>query len=173
MLELVNKTFQLDADLMTYPQFKRIWERDTTEQKEEAYAYISFIFHFYNPKSAFYAYPETTRKEEIIARLFPEHMKTVGSLINDDEDMIKAATIYVDHLQLSPYRSVIDTAKQALQSMSITIKDQDTPIDQKLNYINKITRGMEELKKAEKLCDEDEINSRVKGRRVVRDRERV
>lgn len=172
MLELVNKTFQLDSDLMTYPQFRRLWERDTTEDKCEAYAYISFIFNFNNPKSPFYAYPEMTRKEEIIQRLFPEHMKKVGSTMYDDRDLLQANDIYVEHLQLSPYRSVIDTAKQALQSMSIEIKKTDNPIDQKLNYINKITRGMEELKKAEKLCDEDEINSRVKGRRVVRDRER-
>lgn len=173
MLELVNKSFQLDPDLMTYPCFRKIWERDTTEDKLEAFAYLAFIFHFNNPKSPYYAYSEAKRKDEIILRLFPEHMKTEDLKLNmnNDADLVNASNIYLEDLQLSPYRSVIDSAKQALEMLSSQFKDANITVDQKLGNIAKITRGMEELKKAEKLCDDDEINSRVKGRRIIKKRE--
>ena len=172
MFELINGQFQLDSDLMAFAVMRHIWERDPTNNHEEAFAYLSFIFHFYNPKSTYYAYPEDTRRGEIISREFPERMRNMDNAMATDTELIEAGAFYLEHLQLSPYRSVIDTAKQALQSMSITIKNTDQPMDTRLSFIKKITMGMEELKKAEKFCNEDEINSKVKGSRIVKDRER-
>lgn len=171
ILDLVNKQFKLNYDLMNYPSFRKIWNRDETPNKDEAYAYIAFIFFYNNPKSPYYAYSEDERKYRIVESIWPEEMIPLLAGINEDKDFMDANYIYLEGLDLSPYRSVIDIAKQALESLARQMKSQSIPIDQKLNNIKKINQGIEELKKAEKLSEEDEINSRVKGQRKIKKRE--
>ena len=171
MLDLVNKQFKFSNDLMHYPCFRHLWNRDESENKEEAYAYAAFIFFFNNPKSPYYAYSEDQRKYEIVKVIWPEHMVPLLADIQDDVIFVECNNTYLDGLNLSPYRAVVDIAKQALETLAREMKDKAIPIDQKLDNIRKINRGIEELKKAEKLSEEDEINSRVKGQRRIKKRE--
>lgn len=171
ILELVNRNFKLRADLMNYPQFRKLWDRDTTEDKSEAYAYIAAIFFYNHPKSPYYAYPEDQRMYEIAANIFPEDMVPLVGILHEDAVFVAANNIYVEDLMLSPYRAVIDVAKQALRTLSKEMGDKAIPMQNKLDNIKKINQGIEELKKSEKLAEEDEINSRVKGSRVIKRRE--
>ena len=99
MFELINGQFQLDSDLMAFAVMRRIWERDTTENHEEAFAYLSFIFHYYNPKSTYYAYPEDTRRGEIISREFPERMRDMDNTMVADTELAEAGAE-----QLKPFQ---------------------------------------------------------------------
>ena len=171
ILQLINKEFRLNEDLMNYPQFRTLWERDQTEDKAEAYAYIGLIFMFNNPTSSYYAYSETKRIDEIIARTFPDHMKSIKPELANDAIFQAANQIYLEDLQLSPYRMTIDSAKEVLESLSARNRNAETSTDEKLKNIPKIIEGMKMLKEAEKLCEEDEINSRVKGNRKIKKRE--
>lgn len=170
MLELIHNRVVIDPDLMTIPQFKIIWDRDETTTKEEAYAYISFIFNYYNPRSPFFNYIESERKKQIVNQIFPEHMKDV-ELFND-KAFVQASEIYNKMLGLSPMRNVLEVCKMALHEISATLKDAQTDVTVKLNQMSKLTKAFEEYKRAEKLISEDELNSKIKGARTVRARER-
>lgn len=117
MLELVNNRFELDPDLMLYPEFKRLWDRDPTENKREAFAYLSYIFNANNPKSPYHRnYVGEIRRKRIIEEIFPRDMQTVK--IKDDKDVIAAEAIYVEMLRLSPLRHVLELAKSVINDIS-------------------------------------------------------
>lgn len=117
MLELVNNRFELDPDLMLYPEFKRLWDRDPTENKREAFAYLSYVFNANNPKSSYHKnYVGEVRKKRIIEEIFPPDMQTIK--IKDDKDVIAAEAIYVEMLRLSPLRHVLELAKSVINDIS-------------------------------------------------------
>lgn len=172
MFELINGKVQIDPDLMAYPQFKAIWERDNTPDKTEAYAYFSYMFHYYDPKSPIHkGYPESVRREKVIEAVFPEHMK--DAKIYDDKEFIQACNIFREQLNLSSLRGILDFAKQTIYDISTSLKSQKTKTGTKLNDLGKLNKAISEIKETEKLIYEDEKDSRVKGSRVVKDRERA
>jgi hypothetical protein len=172
ILQLVNKQFVLNEDLMNYACFRRLWNRDPEdENRTEAYALIAFIFFFNNPKSPFYSYSEHERGYWIINEHFPPELLEAYPTLHEDADFVEANNIYLHDLNLSPYRAVIDACKQMLESYTRQMKDKNIPLSEKLDIIKKVNQGIEELKKAEKLTAEDEINSRVKGSRKIKKRE--
>lgn len=170
MLDLDNGKVVLEADLFTISAFRIIWERDKTPNKEEAIAFISYIFHFYNPRSPYFNYTEALREPAIIEREFPDHLKSY--VIAADSDLKDAAYRYRELLNLSPYRAVIEMAKNALQEIGETLKSAKSKATTKLAQLPKLTNALNELKKAEAMVSKDEINSNVKGERIVKSRER-
>lgn len=171
MFSLVNGKVQLDPDLMAFPQFKAIWDRDTTEDKREAFAYFSYMFHFHDPKSPLHkGYPESVRREKVIEKVFTDEMK--DAKLYDDKDFIQACALFKESLNLSTMRGVLDFAKQTLYDIQLSLGSQKTKPGTKLNSLKKLNEIMEEISRTEKLIEADELNSRVKGGRPIKDRER-
>src|SRR5690606_23842256 len=161
MFDLINGKVQIDPDLMSYPQFKRIWDRDLNEDKHEAFAYFSYMFHYYNPKSPIHkGYPESVRREKVIEHIFPESMKNVK--LYEDKDFIQACEIFRTSLNLSSLRGTLDFAKQIIYDLQKSLLSQKTKTGTKLNDLIKLNKVLEEITKTEKLIEEDEKNSRVK-----------
>lgn len=172
MFDLVNGQVQLDADLMAYPQFKAIWERDTTPEKTEAFAYFSYMFHFYDPKSPIHkGHPESVRREKVIEKVFPEYMKEAK--LYDDKEFIQACNLFKEQLNLSSMRGVLDFAKQALFEIQQSLSSQKTKPGTKLNNLKNLNNIIEEISRTEKLIEADEKDGRVKGGRHIKARERA
>lgn len=170
MLELINNQFVLDPDLMVYPEFHALWDRDASDDKHEAFTYISYIFNNNNPKSPYYKnYVGSVRSDAIVADIFPEDMKDCK--LYDDRELIKAEEVYRKLLSLSPLRNVLEVSKQVINEISVKLMSTRTARGQKLIELGKLNRAIEEYKKAEKAVNEDEINN-VRGDRHIRERER-
>lgn len=171
MFDLVNGKVEIDPDLMAYPQFKNIWERDISEDKHEAFAYFSYMFHFYDPKSSMYkGYPESVRREKVIESVFPDHMK--AAKLYDDKDFVQACNIFKEHLNLSSLRGTLDFAKQIVFDIQTSLRSQKTKTGTKLNDLIKLNKVLEEINRTEELLLKDEKDGRVKGQRQLKDRER-
>lgn len=172
MFSLVNGKPQLDPDLMAYPQFRNIWERDTTPDKREAWAYFSYMFHFHDPKSPLHkGYPESVRREKVIEKVFTDEMK--DAKLYNDKDFIQACVIFKESLNLSSMRGTLDFAKQIVWDIQQALLSQKTKTGTKLNDLIKLNKVLAEMKETERMIDADEKDSRVKGGRHIKDRERA
>lgn len=172
MFELINNQVVIDPDLMSYPEFRTIWERDMTPDKEESFAYYSFIFNYNNPKSIYhknYAMGNA-RRDAIIYDLFPDHMKKID--VDKDKIIAGATKIYVDGLRLSPLRNVLEISKQVIADISKKLLNGKVARDVKLSELGRLNKAIEEYKKAEKAVNDDEINN-VKGERHIKASERT
>lgn len=171
MFELINGNVEIDPDLIgAYPEFKALWDRDTTDDKHEAFAYFRYMFHFYNPKSPIHkGYPDSARRQEIIDQVFPEHMKQLE--FYNDKEFIRACNVFKEQLNLSTMRTVLDLAKQVVHDITGTLKAQKTAAGTKLNSLRRLNEALEEIERTEKLIQADEKNN-VKGKRVLKEREK-
>lgn len=93
------------------PEFKKIWNRDKTEDKSEAYAEISYIVFMYDYRSPYRDYSEDDRERKILQDCFPKKQdwvpdKTVAKAIERFREfqetansrLLKAAKIAADKL---------------------------------------------------------------------------
>lgn len=151
MLELVNGRFELDPDLMNYPPFKKIWDRDKDKDKAQAFIYISYIFNYNNPKSSYYKNHVTTvRRDRIIEELFPEEMKSVD--IDNDVDIQAASDLYVKMLRLSPLRYVLEVAKQVIDDISrkLLVSNKENAAILVEEMTQRVTEGYKRIRKKNK-----------------------
>jgi hypothetical protein len=92
--------------------------------------------------------------------------------VYDDKDFIQACNIFRESMNLSSLRGILDFAKQTIYDISLSLKSQKTKTGTKLNDLGKLNKAIAEMRETEKLITEDEKDSRVKGSRKLKDRER-
>jgi hypothetical protein len=172
MFDLINGKVEIDPDLMAYPPIRELWERDLSSEKSEAFAYLSYIFLFYNPKSSYYkGYPPSVRGIKIVEAFFPDQLKT-GEFYQD-KIFLQACKVYQESLNLSTMRGVLDFGKQTLYDIQQSLMSQKTKTGTKLNDMRKLNEALEQIARTEKLIEQDEKDKNVKGNRKLKDRERA
>ena len=131
MLDLVDNKVVLDVDILALPEFRAVWDADNSKDKSVATKWIEFIFLFAHPKSPYYNIPESIRGDKIIESAFPEAMRKTSDL-KKRKDVQTAIDAYVYYLGLSTLRQVLDVAKQSIETISVTLKNKRTSVDDKL-----------------------------------------
>lgn len=61
LLKLSSEDIEFNLDLLCIPEFKILWDKDTSVTKEQAKREISFIYFMYSPDSPYKNYTESQR----------------------------------------------------------------------------------------------------------------
>lgn len=119
--------------LLSIPEFRKIWDRDKTKDKEKALLDLAYVYYISDYKSEYIT--EGANKASAIG----------GDLYNNtlfipDEDMVKAIARY-KLLQRTPSMLVLESTRQALDSIiyffnSLRIQESDSDAVKKEKLAN-------------------------------------
>lgn len=123
-----------DANVLSLPWFKVIWEKDKTKEKEQALLDLTYIFHVVDHRSPYYQYAEEQRRESIVRDI-------MGGKYKESKEIITA----------------IDKYKEFTKTLSSDLLDSVKSMIYKLkNYYNDISFDVDgdveiEMKKADSI----------------------
>lgn len=154
--------------VVAVPELRLIWDRDSTEDKIEAMAFLGFIYFVGNPKSPFRNYEASERTEKVIEQTFPEHLQKWKSF--DDKPVLQAYDKYVKWLDLAPERALLDAAEGAIYELTNKLNSPKTK--NKEGLLSKIKTATADIKYLRELVKEEEDKRKeTKGGRVILKRE--
>lgn len=106
---------QLNPDVLAVPTFKRIWERDSSGNKERAKREISYVVFMKDYKSPYRTYPEFNgeRRKAVLEDLY----KGVGRRWNPDE-LVEEALVKYERLQETTNSRLLKKAKIAADKLA-------------------------------------------------------
>ncbi len=156
----------IDPDKLVIPEFKAIWDRDKSKDKEQAFKELTYIYMLVDFKSAYQAYPEDIRESKIIEDFIKDSKWKPDNLISD------AAKKYYA-LQETPTLRMLNSAKLAVEKLSNYFKrssPEDRSYTANLEKLGKIIESLDKLE--ERVKKEQAAENRVRGGGSVKDRER-
>lgn len=168
----IYKNNQLEVDpniVAAIPPIRRIWDRDQTETKEQAMALLSFLYLNYNPKSTFRKqYTVDECPIEIIKQTFPPSL--VKWTYQQDKTFQEAVKFYIEYLDLSPERILMEDAERAIYELSTKLRETKTKNKQAI--LAKVKEAITDLRFLRALvAEEEEKKEATRGNRVVLTRE--
>ena len=104
----------LDPELLLIPEFKIIWERDSSTEKLEAYKFLKYIFFMCDYKSPYNSYGED--KEKVVIRDFFGDVPVVKS-----PELLAAMKKY-DELKKIPEVHVLEASRDLMFKVSDYMK---------------------------------------------------
>jgi hypothetical protein len=102
----------IDPDLLAIPEFKAIWESDSSKSKELAYSTFEYIYFMCDPKSPYNNYPPD-KKEKFIREDFIRDKD-----IKESNPLIKSAILKYNSLVKVPEHYLLESARNALFKVS-------------------------------------------------------
>lgn len=168
----IYKNNQLEVDpniVAAIPPIRRIWDRDQTENKEQAMALLSFLYLNYNPKSPFRKqYTVDECPIEIIKQTFP--ISLVKWTYQQDKTFQDAVKFYINYLDLAPERILMEDAERAIYELSTKLRESKTK--NKEAILAKVKDAITDLRYLRALVkEEEEKKEATRGNRVVLARE--
>lgn len=169
MFQFKNQQLEVDPDLVaTIPEIRQIWDRDQTEDKREAMAFFSFVFHTSNPKSPFFGYDPDVRDTQVILQNFPEELKKWKR--HEDKLVLQFRDKYRYYLNLAPERELLKAAERTMADLTVKLNNPKTK--NKESYLAKINDLYSDLEKVrERVRSEEAKRTITKGNNEIRKRE--
>ena len=133
LFDIENGQVILNPTSLWIPEFKKLWDRDKSKDKEKAAKELSYIVFLYDYRSPYQAYPEKERESKIIEDYFSDE-----SDWKPDED-VKAAIKRFEEFQDSATLRLLRSTKYALEAINEYFKNADP------ENIDKIVKNAKEL----------------------------
>jgi hypothetical protein len=154
MFRLEGKELVLDPDLIaTVLEFRLIWERDKTPNKDEAMSAFTFIYHTINPRSPYHGLAVADRQKKVADDYFPESLK--GWDLTKDKLVLLAMDGYAKYLNFAPERFLLEAAEESVHAIAKEIRNKPK-MKNKTQKLQEMTRQMEQVKKLRKDVEEAE-----------------
>lgn len=132
LFDIQNGKVVLNPTSLWVPEFKKLWDRDESPDKEQALRDISYIVFLYDFKSPYQAYSEKDREKRVLAD-FIEDKKW-----KPDSDVKKAISKFHD-LQHTANSRLLRAAKVAADKLTEYFENADP------DKANDIVRNLKEL----------------------------
>lgn len=168
---------QVDPESLTIPEFREIYERDESKDKEVAFSELCYVYHMTDYKSIYNNYNDTEKTTKILN----DYFKT--SKWSPDQVVIEAVCKYRD-LQETPTMKLLKAARRAINKLIDHYNNVDlTLLNSKGDLINKerdlsfsignIGKIAESLDKVEEKIKKEMLkDSKVRGQVEVSEYER-
>jgi len=170
LFDINNGRVVLDSNVLGIKEFKRLWERDESEDKLKAYNDISYIVFVYDNSvdNPYRGYVEKDRQRIVAKDIYRTSRPKI------DKEM-KAAIEKFKELQSTTYTRLLQAALQAAEKTTEYYQNVDySAVDErgrKLYDITTVTRNLKELgdlikslKSLEEMVRKDELeNTKVRG----------
>lgn len=108
LFDLINQKPVISASALMIPEFRDLWDRDKSANKEKASAELAYIYFVTDYKSVYQSYDESEREKQIIKDLFDDNWK-------EDEKVALARDKY-DKLQQTPTMGFLKDAMKAVEA---------------------------------------------------------
>ena len=115
------------------PEFKKLWNRDKSEDKVDASAEISYVVFMYDYRSPYRDYTERDREQKILKDCFPEKQDWVP-----DKEIQKAVKRFRE-LQETTNSRLLQAAKIAANKLTEYFRNVDS------SAASEIVRNLKEL----------------------------
>lgn len=101
----------MNPTILWVPEFRTLWDRDKSKQKEQAVNEISYIVFLHDFRSPYLAYPTNERE----VRIKKDYFKSADWL---PDDAVKAAIAKYKELQTSPISRLLQSAMDTCDKMT-------------------------------------------------------
>lgn len=125
LLNLKNGKVIIDPEALTIPEFKVLWKRDNTKNKDRALKEISYIFHLADYDSPYSNYPEKKRIETLKKDILKDENYKIDKYITEAVNKFKA-------LSSTPSEKSLYELKETLESMRNIVSVFRSNIESKL-----------------------------------------
>jgi hypothetical protein len=167
----------ISPDAAAIPPFRKIWERDKSKEKHKATQELSYIYFVYDFKSPYNIYPEEDRKIKVNTDFIkdPDWTPDPEVLVAIDEYKEFQRTYSMRFLEsargladkLSTYFDEVDfNATDESGKPIYSAKDAVSNLKQVGDVIESLDKVEEKVKK------EIDSKAKVRGKKIIRDRER-
>ena len=163
ILELNNNTVQINPECLIIPEFKKLWDRDTSKNKSVAIKEITWIYFMGDYKSIYQSYEPSLRQDIINDDIFEDKGYKPDKPVND-------ALKRYEEFQMTPSLRLLKSVRKAQEETSNYFDGVDwderdkmgkpvydiTKVTNAMGTISKIVEGLDKLEeriKKEQLTD--------------------
>jgi hypothetical protein len=169
LFNLKNNQVVIEPDVLGIPEFKKLWDKDKSKTKDEAYKQLSYIFYVYDFNSPYSGTDERKRSLTVIKDFIKDESWTPG------EDVIAAAAKYRE-LSETPLTRLLDAVKLTLDKMTDYLRGtevNDETVRIIVDTVNKTSTIVGSYFKLKDTAQKEiSSNSRTLGNKIVSDYER-
>jgi hypothetical protein len=170
LLEVTKKGLEINPHLLVIKEFKKIWTRDRSRNKQKAQDELAYVYYWCSPKSPYRKHPNGERTERIKIDIFDKDPKWKPDQVVQDAcaKYIELTTsIYMELLQdaigaanqLRKYFQIVDVTQLDDKGKPVyTAKDIITNMKQIGDAITGLKKLEEEVAKEEAKTD-----SKIRG----------
>jgi hypothetical protein len=108
---LQNNYPSISEEAILIKEFKAIWDRDKSKDKEKALSELAYVYYLSDYKSVYAAYSPKDREEQIIQDIIMDSKW-------EPDEVIKAACAKYEELQNTPTLRFLKSQINALESLS-------------------------------------------------------
>lgn len=158
----------ISPEALILKPFKRIWERDKSEDKNKALSELAFIYFYCDPRSEYMIIiDEETRMEEIKKGEGLRESWTPDKVINEAMELYKKLTVTASAGLLDDARFAINNIRKQLRTLSFEEVDPSKmpkAIKDAADALTKVPELIKALQAAEKSLNAEILDSsRMRG----------
>ena len=153
LITISDYQLKIADEALLVRQFRRLWNLDRSQGKEQFYRQMSMLYYVYSPSSNYaYITDEKERIKEVMAQEGIEEIKN-NTDFKAAVDVYKKLTRTTSSELLSDVRMTISKVRQALNSIDFdTLKETEkvTALNTVTSIVSKIPKLVKDLADAEK-----------------------
>ena len=153
LISVENYELKVADEALLVKPFRKLWNQDRSQKKEQFYKQMSVLYFVYSPASNYsYIIDEKERLKEVIEQEGIEDFRP-SSDFKEAVDIYKRLNKTASSELLADTRLIIEKMRQALKSIEFdTLEEKDVPgvVNTIATVISKMPKLIEDLSKAEK-----------------------
>ena len=153
LIQVENYELKVADEALLVKPFRKLWNQDRSQKKEQFYKQMSVLYFVYSPASNYsYIIDEKERLKEVIEQEGIEDFRP-SSDFKEAVDIYKRLNKTASSELLADTRLIIEKMRQALKSIEFdTLEEKDIPgvVNTIATVISKMPKLIEDLSKAEK-----------------------
>lgn len=164
IFDLVDNKVKFDTSLLLVPEFKTLWSKDKSRDKDLAFKQFAYIYFIVDPSSPYSNFPYDKRKEIIKKDLFKNELEETPEL--------KAAMSKYEELSETPTQRLLNAVKHKIDEIADYLKstpytdDNATAQLKSIESTSKLTAQLIILQEA--VNKEKSSNEQISGNKRVR-----
>ena len=153
LISVENYELKIADEALLVKPFRKLWNQDRSQKKEQFYKQMSVLYFVYSPASNYsYIIDEKERLKEVIEQEGIDDFRP-SSDFKEAVDIYKRLNKTASSELLADTRLIIEKMRQALKSIDFdTLEEKDIPgvVNTIATVISKMPKLIEDLSKAEK-----------------------
>ena len=167
LIKIEDFQLKISDEALLVRQFRRLWNMDRSQGKEQFYRQMALLYYVYSPSSNYaYIIDEKERMKEVMAQEGIDEVKNTAEF-KAAVDVYKKLSKTTSSELLADVRMTIDKVRQALNSINFTtLKETEkvTALNTVTSIVSKIPKLVKDLADAEKaVAKEQEEQGNARG----------
>ena len=167
----------ISPDAVAIPAFKELWERDKTKEKHKATQELSYIYFLHDFKSPYSIYPAEDRQVKVLEDFIKDPDWKPDAKVKVAEDAYNEFQMTYSMRFLESARGLADKLREYFDEVDFHATDENGKptysAKDAVSNLKQVGDIIESLDKVEeKVKKEIDEKAKIRGKKVIRDRER-